>query len=434
MSLPELSIKRPITTLMILTSVMVVGGIAMARLPLAFLPNVDIPFIGISIPYPNSNPTQIEKQITKPVEEVLATIPGVKRLGSTSTADSAEFQLQFKWGQNLDIVRMKVSEKMDQVKSSLPEGIGEVIIFSFNTSDIPVVQSRIAAQGIDLSKNYDLLETRVVNRIRRIPGVARVDLDGVAPSEIFIDLVLDRVKQHGVDIGSLLQRLQGATSNLVLGQVSHDGLRYTARALGAFDSLHAIEELTVNERGLRLKDVAEIRYEEPPIAHGRHLDGSQAVALDVFKESTANTVDVVRAVMKVITEDIDKDPLLNGIKLFTFDDQAKQITSGIDGLKHAGILGGLFAIVVLYFFLRRFDSTFIVSLCIPFSVIAACGLMYFMGKNLNILSMCGLMLGVGMVVDDAIVVLEALDRRRRTVGDPGRAAQVAAAGRPAAET
>src|SRR5262245_47486921 len=426
MSLPELSIKRPITTLMILTSVMVVGGIAMARLPLAFLPNVDIPFIGISIPYPNSNPTQIEKQITKPVEEVLATIPGVKRLGSTSTADSAEFQLQFKWGQNLDIVRMKVSEKMDQVKSSLPEGIGEVIIFSFNTSDIPVVQSRIAAQGIDLSKNYDLLETRVVNRIRRIPGVARVDLDGVAPSEIFIDLVLDRVKQHGVDIGSLLQRLQGATSNLVLGQVSHDGLRYTARALGAFDSLQAIEDLTVNDRGLRLKDVAEVRYEEPPIAHGRHLEGTQAVALDVFKESTANTVDVATQVMRVITEDIDKDPLLKGIKVFTFDDQAQQITSGIDGLKNAGILGALFAVVVLYYFLRRIDSTLIVSLSIPFSVVAACGLMYFMGKSLNVMSMCGLMLGIGMMVRGAIVVLESIDRKRRTEPDASKAALIGA--------
>jgi len=426
MSLPELSIKRPVTTLMILLSVMVVGGIAMQRLPLAFLPNVDLPFIGITIPYPNSNPTQIEKQITKPVEEVLATIPGVKRLGSTSTADSAEFQMQFKWGQNLDIVRMKVSEKMDQVKSSLPPGIGEVLIFSFNTSDIPVVQSRIAAQGIDLSKNYDLLESRVVNRIRRIPGVARVNLDGVAPSEIFIDLVLDRVKQHGVDIGMLLQRLQGATSNLVLGQVSHDGLRYTARALGAFDSLRAIEDLTVNDRGLRLKDVAEIRYEEPPIAHGRHLEGTQAVALDVFKESTANTVDVATSVMKVITEDIDKDPLLKGIKVFTFDDQAKQITSGIDGLKNAGILGALFAVVVLYYFLRRFDSTLIVSLSIPFSVVAACGLMYFMGKSLNVLSMCGLMLGIGMLVDDAIVVLESIDRKRRTEPDASKAALVGA--------
>ncbi len=426
MNLPALSIRRPVTTLMILLSIMVVGGIAMNRLPLAFLPNVDIPFIGINIPYPNSNPTQIEKQITKPVEEALATIPGVKRLGSTSTADSAEFQLQFKWGQNLDIVRMLVSEKMDQVRPTLPQGIGDPIIFSFNTSDIPVVQSRIATEGVDLSKNYELLETRVKNRILRLPGVARVDLNGVAPREIFIDLILDRVKEHGVDIGGLLQRLQGASSNLVLGQVSHDGLRYTARALGAFDSLEAIENLTVNDRGLKVSDIAEIRYEEPPIGYGRHLDGVQAVALDVFKESTANTVDVVRAVMKVITQDIDKDPLLKGMKLFTFDDQAKQITTGINSLRYAGILGALFAVVVLYYFLRRLDSTLIVSFSIPFSVIAACGLMYFMGRTLNVLSMCGLMLGIGMLVDDAIVVLESIDRKRRAVGDPHEAALVGA--------
>jgi HAE1 family hydrophobic/amphiphilic exporter-1 len=421
-----MSVRRPVTTLMILLSVMVVGGIAMARLPLAFLPNVDIPFIGITIPYPNSNPTQIEKQITKPVEELLATIRGVRRLSSTSTADSAEFQLEFKWGNDLDIVRMQVSEKINQVKPSLPAGIGEVLIFSFNTSDIPVVQGRIAAEGVDLSKNYELLESRVVNRIRRVPGVARVDLNGVAPREIYIDLALDKVKEHGVDVGGLLRRLQGASSNVVLGQVTHGGLRYTARALGAFDSLGAMEELTINDQGLRLKDIAEIRYEEPPIAFGRHLDGGQAVALNVFKESTANTVDVVRAVMRVITRDIDKDPLLRGLKLWVWDDQAEQITSGIDGLLHAGFVGGLLAVLVLYFFLRRIDSTLIVSFCIPFSVIAACGIMYFMGKNLNVLSMAGLMLGVGMLVDDAIVVLEAIDRRRRTEGDAKAAAQIGA--------
>ncbi len=426
MSLSTLSVRRPVTTLMILLSVMVVGGIAMARLPLAFLPNVDLPTIQVTIPYPNSNPTQIEKQITKPVEEVLATLPGVKRLGSTSTADSAEFQIEFKWGQNLDIVRMQVSEKMDQVKPTLPPGIGEVQIFSFNTSDIPVVEARIATVGIDLSRNYDLLESRVVNRLRRIPGVARVDLNGVAPREIFIDLILDRVKEHSVDIGELLQRLQGASSNLVLGQVSHDGLRYTARALGAFESLDAIQDLAVNDHGLRLRDIAEIRYDEPPIAFGRHLDGGYAVALSVFKESTANTVDVVRAVMRVITRDIDQDPLLKGLKLFTWDDQGQQITSGIEGLTHAGILGALLAVAVLYYFLRRLDSTLIVSFSIPFSVIAACGLMYFMGKSLNVLSMCGLMLGIGMLVDDAIVVLESIDRTHRGEEDPRTAALVGA--------
>ncbi|MBI4169406.1 MAG: efflux RND transporter permease subunit, partial [Acidobacteria bacterium] len=256
MNLPALAVRRPVTTTMILLSIMVVGGIALARLPLAFLPELDIPFIGIQIPYPNSNPTQVEKYITKPVEEVLATLPGVKKMRSTSTADSAEFNIEFRWGYQLDIVRMLVSEKLDQVKPTLPAGIGEIIIFSFNTSDIPVVQGRIAAEGVDLSRNYSLLESRVKNRIRRVPGVARVDLDGVAPREIFIDLILDKVKEHAVDVGALIQRLQGASSNLVLGQVTQGGLRYTARALGAFESLEAIQGLAINDRGLKLSDIA----------------------------------------------------------------------------------------------------------------------------------------------------------------------------------
>ncbi len=424
MSLPGLAVHRPVTTVMALLSVMIVGGIALARLPLAFLPTVDAPFIGINIPYPNSNPTQIEKEITKPVEEVLSTLSGVKKLRSTSTADSSEFGLEFTWGQDLDIVRMQVSEKMEQVKPSLPPGIGEVLIFSFNTNDIPVIQGRIAAEGVDVSKHYDLIEARVANRIRRVPGVARVDIGGVAPREIQIDLILDKVKEHGVDVGELIRRLQGATANMVLGQVSHDGLRYTARALGAFRSVDQIRDVRVNDRGLRLSDIAEVKYEEPPIPYGRHLDGKYAVALDVFKESTANTVDVVHAVMKVIHEDIDRDPLLKGIQLFVFQDQAEAITGGIDGLKTSGAIGGILAVVVLYFFLRRFDSTLIVSFSIPFSIIATCGILYFLGRTLNILSMMGLMLGVGMLVDNAIVVLESIDRKHRTEPDIKKAALV----------
>jgi len=421
-TLQRLAVERPITTLMGLVSVMVVGGIALARLPLAFLPAVDAPFIGIQIPYPNSNPTQVEKEIVKPVEEALSTLSGVKRLRSTATADSAEFQLDFDWGHDLDVVRMQVSEKIDQVRPSLPPGAGEILIFSFNTGDIPVVQARIAAEGVDLSRNYSLIEARVLNRIRRVPGVARVELNGVAPREIRIDLILDKVKEHAIDVGTLIGRLQGATSSLVLGRVTHGGLRYTARALGAFESLEAIRDLPVSDRGLRLSEIAEITYEEPPITFGRHLEGKYAVAVNVFKESTANTVDVVRAVHRVIEEDIDQDELLKGVKLFVWEDQAKEITSGIDGLKNSGTVGALLAVVVLYFFLRRLDSTLIVSFSIPFSIVAACGVLYFMGKTLNVLSMMGLMLGVGMLVDNAIVVLESIDRKHRILGNSRRAA------------
>ncbi len=422
MSLPSLAVKRPVTTVMLLVCILVIGGIALTRMPLAFLPEVDAPFIGIQVPYPNSNPSQIEKEIAKPVEEVLSTLSGVKRMRSTSNADSAEFQLEFNWGQDLDIIRMQVSEKMDQVRPTLPPGIGQILIFSFNTSDIPVVEARIAAEGVDLSRNWDLLEARVLNRLRRVPGVARVELNGVAPREVRIDLILDKVNEHAIDLGALAARLQGASTNIVLGQVTDRGMRYTVRAPGQFSSVEMIGNLPVNDRGLRLNDIAEVRYEEPPLEFGRHLDGKYAIALIVFKESTANTVDVVHAVMGVIENDIANDPLLQGISLFTWDDQAEQITNGIDGLTKSGLVGGFMAILVLYFFLRRLQSTIIVSLAIPFSVIAACGVMYFMGKSLNILSMMGLMLGVGMLVDNAIVVLESIDRRQRDQPDTKKAA------------
>jgi HAE1 family hydrophobic/amphiphilic exporter-1 len=417
MNLPKLAVKRPITTLMVLLCVVILAGIALSRMNLAYLPEVDAPFIFVMIPYPNSNPTQVEKEITKPVEEILATLPDVKSLNAASSADEARFFVEFDWGQDIDVVRMLVSEKMDAVKPSLPEGAGEILIYSFNTSDIPIFQARLSAEGVDLSKNYDLIEARILNRIRRVPGVARVDLNGVEPREIDIDLVLDKIKEHNVDVSRLIRTLQGASSNMVLGQVNDKGMRYTVRALGQFSTVEEIENLVIDERGLRVKDIAEVTYEEPPLTYGRHLDGKYAVALEAYKESTANTVDVVRGIMKVINEDIANDDLLQGINLFMWDNQAEEIVGGIQGISTAGAIGGLFAVVILYFFLRRLASTLIVSISIPFSILAAIGVMYFLGKTLNVLSMMGLMLGIGMLIDNAIVVLESIDRKQRTEKD-----------------
>lgn len=422
MSLPSLAVRRPITTAMLLLSILLFGAIAMQRLPLAYLPEVDFPFVAVEIPMPNTNPAQVEREVVKPVEEILATLEGVKRMRSNSSADGGFVNLNFEWGYDLDIVRMQVSEKIDQIRPQLPDNIGDIRIFSFNSTDIPAVQGRISSPGVDLSQNYELLEARVLNRIRRVPGVARVDLDGVEPREIFIELVLDKVKEHGVDVSTLIGRIQGSSANLVLGEVSDGGLRYTARVLGTFETVAELEQLVIDERGLRLGDVADVTYEEPPIRYGRHLNHQDAIALEVFKESTANTVDVVRAVEKVIVEDISKDPLLQGIDLFMWENQADQITNALNGLTRAGLYGALLALVVLYVFLRRVGTTLIVSLSIPFSVIAACGALFFMGKTLNILSMMGLMLGVGMLVDNAIVVLEAIDRKKRTEPDPKIAA------------
>ncbi len=422
MNLPSLAVRRPITTVMILVSTLLVGGIAVQRLPLAFLPEVDAPFIYIEVAYPNSHPEQMEREITRPMEEILSTLSGVNKMTTRSNADSASFFLEFNWGKDLDLVRMQVSEKVDQIMPSLPDGVRRPLIYSFNTSDIPVVQGRISAQGVDLSQNYDLLETRVLNPLRRVPGVARVDLGGVEPRELFIDLILDKVKEYNVDVSQLVETLQSVSSNLVLGRADAQGLRYTVRSIGSFDSIEELANLVVDERGLRLRDFAEISYEEPPLTYGRHLDGRYAIALEIYKESTANTVQVVHAVKRVLDEEINDDPLLQGINLFVWEDQAEEITNGINGLKAAGIIGALLATVCLYFFLRRFDSTLIVALSIPFSILAACGVWFFLDKTLNILSMMGLILAVGMLVDNAIVVLESIDRRMREVRDRKAAA------------
>ncbi len=148
MSLPSLAVRRPITTAMLLLSVLLFGGIAMSRLPVAFLPEVDIPFIAIEVPYTNTNPAQVEREITKPLEETLATLSGIKKLRARSNADGAFVFMQFDWGKDLDVIRMQVSEKVDQLKPSLPEQIGEVLIYSFNSSDIPSAEMRAWTTGM----------------------------------------------------------------------------------------------------------------------------------------------------------------------------------------------------------------------------------------------------------------------------------------------
>ena len=445
MRLAELSVHRPVTVFMGLVSLVVLGGVAVTRLPLAFLPTVDAPFIAISVPYPNSSPSQVEREIVKPLEEALSTLSGVKKLTSTANADSAQLNLEFSWGQSIGMIRLKVGEKIDQIRKDLPVDVERINIQTFNTAQIPVVEARVSAPGIDLSRNYDLLEERVINPIRRIPGVARVELNGIAPREVKIDLILDRIKSHRLDIGALVGRLQGSNLNVAIGRIVDGTQVLHVRTFGAFESLETIANMPVSTgvrvaaspdrpaaassaageaRPLgvvRLRDVAEITYEEPKIDYGRHLNRKFAVALAVYKEPTANTVDVAGATTRIIQGEIARDPLLKGVNLFVFQDQAEEILNGLRGLTEAGLVGGLLAIIVLFLFLRRFDTTFIVSLAIPISIVASCTVLYFLGRNLNVLSMMGLMLGVGLLVDDAIVVLESIFRYHEKMGDARQA-------------
>lgn len=408
MKIWDLSIKKPVTVFMGLVCILVLGTISLFKLKLAFLPEVDFPFIVVYVSYPNQSPDLLEREVARPLEEALSTLKGVKKITSRTSADEVNIQMEFNWGMELDLIRLELGLKIEEVKPTLPGEIRQISIFSFNSQEIPVVQGRISAPGIDLSENYDLLEKHIKRRLERIPGVAKVELGGVLPKEVSIELKLDKINAHRVDVGRVIERLSQDNVTLSSGKIKTNGLVYNVRSQGKIGSLEEFENLVINDQGLLLKDIADVLYEEPPIGYRRHLDGDKALALDVFKESTANTVDVASEVLAAIEGDIANDPVLQGISLFVWQDQAKEITSGLNGLTQAGMFGAFFAVLVLYLFLRRLSATLMVATAIPISIIGSFIVLYAMGYTLNVLTMMGLMLAVGMLVDNAVVVLESI--------------------------
>ncbi len=407
MKLHELSVRKPVLAMIGLVTLVAMGGLASVKLPIEFLPHVEFPFIGVFIPYPNSHPDYIERHIIKPIEEVFATLGDVRSIESGTQDEGAFVGVEFHWGRDVGVLRMEIKEKLDQIKAELPADIEHMQVFTFDTHDIPILEGRISAAGRDLSGSYDLIERSIINPLKRIEGVGNVFIHGVLPREIAIYLSLDKVKAHKVDVGNVFRLLQTANATASGGEITAQGLRYAIRSLGSFHELDDVENMVVTPEGLRLKDIAEVYYGEPEVTFGRRLNGEQAVAFWIQKASNANTVDVARRV-HVAMEEMNHDPALEGIDVLLFFDQSKEILNGVNGLRDSGLQGGLLAIGILYFFLRRVSTTLIIAIAIPFSLVCTLAFMYFTGYTLNMLTMMGLMLGVGMLVDNAIVVLESI--------------------------
>jgi len=416
MWLTRMAIRRPITATMILVSLLVLGAISVLKLPLNFLPHQEFPFIGVYIPYPNGIPSQVEHDIARPVEEVLATLGGVKEIFSHSDPEQCFVGVQFDWGRDVNVLRLEVKEKLDQIRPDLPADIQDMFLFTFNTSDIPIVEGRISAKDRDLSGSYDLIQARILDRLQRIPGVGKVNVDGVEPAAVSVYLKLDKIKEHKVDVSRMFADLSASNFNLTVGEVTKDGLRYRLRAMGSMSSVEELENLPLDGKGLRLRDVADVVYDVPNLTYGRYLNREPAVAFWIQKASGANTVDVVREI-KAELERINHDPALEGVEALMFFDQAEQITDSLNGLLLAGIIGAVLAVGVLYFFLLRVGTTLIVSLAIPISIIGTACFLFVTHRSLNVLSMMGLMLATGMLIDNAVVVLESI-YRRMTLGEP----------------
>jgi hydrophobic/amphiphilic exporter-1 (mainly G- bacteria), HAE1 family len=422
MNLTATAIRRPVTTCMVFASLGLLGLIAVRMLPLEFFPDIDFPGVMIDIPYAGSSPEEIERLITRPVEEVLSTIGGIERMNSNTTQDRAIIFLFFGWNADMAARGVEARDRIDGIRQNLPADLDRIMVRKFTSSDEPILGLRIGSNQ-DLSASYELLERNVRRRLERLEGVGRVSLDGVDPREVRILLHADRVAAHQVDLNDLSERLSRANFSVSGGYVNDQGAgqRIRLTPMGEFRSLDEVRALPVNRQGLRLADIADVVLESPPQQYGRLLDGHFAVGVDVFAESGANLVDVSRRVLAEI-EAINELPEMAGINLYVLFSQADGVVSSLKDLALAGLVGAMLSMVVLFVFLRQVATTLIVMLSVPAAVLITLGAMYFLGLTLNILTMMGLMLAIGMLVDNGVVVTESIHRKREQFpGQPGRA-------------
>ncbi len=408
--LSSFSIRYPVTVCMLLITFLLLGAVSLTRIPLVLLPSINAPFIVVVAPYPNATPEQVLESITKPLEEALATIPQVRRITSRSDADQAQVVLEFNLGADVDWLRAEIREKVEQARDELPGDLRDILVQNFNTDDIPIIEGRISS-GRDLRGSYDFLDLKIKRPLERIPGVADVQIDGVVRRQIDIQLRLDDIKRYRVDIDSLFQKLESANLNVSVGRVEESGYRFGVLTEGTIDSLQQLRQFPVNERGLLLEDVADVDLINPGVTYGRHLNGEFAIGLNIRKGSDANTVETVDRVMAAVQQ-LNQDPSLQGIEVLIWHNAGEEITGSLSGLLNAGTVGAVLAVIVLFLFLRRLGATLAVGISIPFSILAAVGFLYLMGSSLNVLSMMGLMLSTGMLVDNAVVVLESIYRHR----------------------
>nr|WP_127347854.1 efflux RND transporter permease subunit [Pseudidiomarina mangrovi] len=404
-SLARWALRRPVTTCMIFVSMVLLGAISSRLLPLEKFPGIEIPEIVVTVPYPNSTPAEVERLLTRPLEEALATMSNVERMRSWSSSEQAQVLLQFDWDQDINAKSIEAREKVDAIKHLLPDDIERIQVLQFNTEDMPVFQLRISSQR-DLSNAYDLLDRSLRKPIERVDGVSRVTLYGVQPQQIVIRLDQQALLAHNLSAATVTRLLQQANFALTAGYLENDFERILVNPIGEFRNEYEIGQLPIRA-GLKLADIASIGREMPRKNDGRHLDQRYAIGMEVFKESSANLVEVSARVMTVI-EEIRNDPQFNGINLYIMDDTADGVTTSLSDLVMAGLIGALLSFIVLYVFIRNLVTTLIVVLSVPIAICIALGGMYFLGYSLNVLSLMGLMLAIGMLVDNAVVITESI--------------------------
>jgi len=405
MSIPRLAIHRPVTMFMISGVITLLGVISLTKLPVDLMPEFEQPTINVRTAYPGVGPLEMEELITRPIEQAVSAVPGLTRVESSSSEGNSQVRLNFDWGMDLAEATDEVRTRIDRVRGRLPEDADNPTIFKFDSNTLPVMQ--IGVEGdFDPVTLREVAQNDLAPRFERVDGVAGVGVNGGVRRNILIELSKEKITALNISIDRVVNTLRTENQNTPLGEIDQGDSTYLLRSQGQFSSIEDIRNIVVQARDnvpVYLRDIAEVRDGTEERRSFMRINGKPGVQIQVQKQSGKNTVKVAVGIRKEL-ERINQE--VKGVRLFVLQDNATFIERAINNVQEHALLGGVLVVLIIFLFLRDWRSTLIVSTSIPVSVIGTFALLYFGGYTLNTMTFGGLALGIGMIVDAAIVVLE----------------------------
>jgi HAE1 family hydrophobic/amphiphilic exporter-1 len=381
------------------------GVISLTKLPVDLMPEFEQPTINVRTSYPGVGPLEMEELITRPIEQAVSAVPGLTRVESSSSEGNSQVRLNFDWGMDLAEATDEVRTRIDRVRGRLPEDADNPTIFKFDSNTLPVMQ--IGVEGdYDPVTLREVAQNDLAPRFERVDGVAGVGVNGGVRRNILIELSKEKITALNISVDRVVNTLRTENQNTPLGEIDQGDSTYLLRSQGQFSSIEDIRNIVVLARDnvpVYLRDIAEVRDATEERRAFMRINGKPGVQIQVQKQSGKNTVKVAQGIRKELERINDE---VKGVHLFVLQDNATFIERAINNVQEHALVGGVLVVLIIFLFLRDWRSTLIVSTSIPVSVIGTFALLYFGGYTLNTMTFGGLALGIGMIVDAAIVVLE----------------------------
>jgi HAE1 family hydrophobic/amphiphilic exporter-1 len=391
--------------------VIILGAVALSRLPIDLMPDVTSPTISVSTSYSKASPLTMEELVTRPIEEALAAVPGVQEISSRSTEGSSNVQVSFSWGTDLEAASNDIRDRLDRIISRLPDEASRPSLRKYDMSATPVIMMGVTSD-LDVLELRRILEEQVSYRLERVDGVASVSIWGGRSREIHINIDPLKMNALRIPLDQVISSVRAANINQPTGNIYRGNHQITIRVPGVFENLEELKNTIIVRRGgsvVALKDIAEILDTASKVTRIVRINGQNGIQIAINKQSGTNTVKVVQGVLDEVVQINRSIPQINIIPLM---DSSVFIKQSINNVSLSALLGGILAVLILLFFLRNLKSTTVISTAIPISIMATFGLLYFNGFTLNLMTIGALALGVGQLLDNSIVVMENIFRHR----------------------